>query len=134
MKQALLSLLLTTTVLTSSAALLGGKKEQKAEELGSELRRAPAKAQARQNPYAGRPEAVLAGKKLFDRHCASCHGPDGRGQDNAPDLRAPVIKNASPGTLFWFLRNGNIQEGMPAWSRLPDQQLWQLVTYLQSLD
>ncbi len=40
---------------------------------------------------------------------------------------------APPGVLFWFLKNGNLKEGMPSWSRLPDQRRWQLVTYLQTL-
>ena len=112
---------------------LSGKKLKKGTELGSELRQAPAAAQSRQNPYAGRPEAVLAGRKLFLRHCAQCHGLDGRGARKAPDLHSPIIQDASPGTLFWFLKNGNLKEGMPSWSRLPDQQRWQLVTYLQTL-
>jgi mono/diheme cytochrome c family protein len=62
-----------------------------------------------------------------------CHGLDGRGREKAPDLHAPFIQPVSPGRLFWFLKNGNLKEGMPSWSSLPDQQRWQLVTYLQSL-
>jgi cytochrome c oxidase cbb3-type subunit 2 len=99
----------------------------------SELAKAPAKASQRRNPYAGRPEAVAAGKKLFERHCASCHGEDGRGRDKAPDLHTPALRKLAPGVLFWFLKNGDIRQGMPSWSRLPDQQLWQLVTYLEAL-
>lgn len=102
-------------------------------ELEAELRKAPVAASSWQNPYAGQPEAILAGKKLFKRHCAECHGVDGRGQDKVPDLHSPIIQSASPGTLFWLLKNGNLKEGMPSWSRLPDQQLWQLVTYLLTL-
>ena len=112
---------------------LNGKKPPKAQDLGSELRQAPGVTQSWKNPYAGRPEALLAGKKLFLRHCGQCHGPDGHGRGKAPDLRSPVIQSAAPGTLFWFLKNGNLKEGMPSWSRLPDQQRWQLVTYLQTL-
>lgn len=119
-------------IFLSGQFVLGGKKPKKAQEFGSELARAPKAAQGWQNPYAGQPNAALAGRKLFDRHCASCHGPDGRGRDEAPDLRSPVVQNASVGTMFWFLKNGNIREGMPSWSRLPDQQLWQLVTFLQA--
>ncbi len=76
---------------------------------------------------------MLAGEKLYKRHCAECHGEDGGGRDKAPDLHSPVIQIASPGRLFWFLKNGNLKEGMPSWSNLPDQQRWQLVTYLQRL-
>ncbi len=94
---------------------------------------APSKVQSLQNPYAGKPEAIQAGKKLFARHCATCHGADAKGHEDAPNLFSPQVQNATPGAKFWFLKNGNLKGGMPAWSRLPDQQLWQLVSYLQSL-
>ena len=126
------ALLLSGFLLAGSLAR-GLQESRKSEAFRSELDRAPAAARARPNPYEGHAEAVQAGKKLFKRHCAECHGEDGRGQGRAPDLRAPVIQTASPGTLFWFLRNGNLREGMPSWSRLPDQRLWQLVSYVQTL-
>lgn len=112
---------------------LGRKKSATPSELGVELHKAPAAAAALKNPYAGQSDAVLAGEKLFRRHCAECHGLDGRGRDKAPDLHSAVVQSASAGTLYWFLRNGNLKEGMPSWSRLPDQQRWQLVTYIQTL-
>ena len=118
-----------------TAAVLLGRVEQteKAVRTDSELGAAPPKAATRENPYAGQEQAVQAGRKLYQRHCASCHGDDGRGIEKAPDLHAGPIRRTPPGSIFWYLRNGNIREGMPSWSRLPDQQLWQLVTYLQSL-
>ena len=94
---------------------------------------APAKARSLENPYAGKPEAVQAGKKLYTRHCASCHGADAKGREDAPSLFSAEVQNATPGATFWFLKNGNLKGGMPSWSRLPDQQLWQLVSYLQTL-
>lgn len=99
----------------------------------AELRRAPPSTRSLKNPFTGQPDAIAAGKKLFERHCAQCHGTNARGQDNAPDLHSQEIRNAPPGSLFWVLRNGRIRKGMPSWSRLPDQQIWQLVTYLQTL-
>jgi cytochrome c oxidase cbb3-type subunit 2 len=109
------------------------KQPKDAAALGSELARAPAEAHNWKNPYAGNPEAVTAGKNLYQRHCTKCHGDDGKGRDKAPDLHSSVVQEAAPGTLFWLLKNGNLKEGMPSWSRLPDQQLWQLVSYLQTL-
>jgi mono/diheme cytochrome c family protein len=121
-------------VFFSTALLAWSARQPKdATALGSELARAPAAARNWKNPFAGRPEAVMAGKNLYQRHCAQCHGDDGKGRDKAPDLRSCVVEQAAPGTLFWFLKNGNLKEGMPSWSRLPDQQLWQLVSYLQTL-
>ncbi len=44
------------------------------------------------------------------------------------------VRQASPGTLFWILTNGVVRRGMPVWSKLPEPQRWQLVTYLRSLN
>ena len=126
-----IALTIAMVMLVSQIGL--GKKDPKKGDLGSELRRAPISAQSLRNPYAGQDDAIRAGKKLYRRHCADCHGADGRGKEKSPNLSSPIIQSVTPGTLFWFLRNGNLSQGMPAWSRLPDQQLWQIVTFLQTL-
>jgi mono/diheme cytochrome c family protein len=95
------------------------------------LKQAPARAQKQKNPYAGNSEASLAGRKLFQRHCAGCHGEDGLGTADAPALQTQFVRTLSPGALVWFLKNGNLWRGMPSWSRLPEPQLWQIVTRLQ---
>ena len=97
------------------------------------IAQAPESARAIKNPFAGDPSSIAAGRKLYGRYCASCHGVDAQGLRKAPNLRAPLVQQAAPGALFWFLKNGDMKQGMPSWSRLPDAQLWQLVTYLQSL-
>jgi mono/diheme cytochrome c family protein len=86
------------------------------------------------NPYDSKDEARLAGMKLFERHCAECHGDAGVGTADAPSLRTGVVRSAAPGTLFTFLKNGNLRQGMPSWSALPAARVWQIVTYLNSLD
>jgi mono/diheme cytochrome c family protein len=93
---------------------------------------APAAWVARTNPFAGQPDAVRAGAKLFDRHCAPCHGHDARGGTHAVDLLIPEVQQARGGSLVWFLRNGNLGAGMPSWSGLPEQRLWQIARYLES--
>ena len=113
------------------SAAIGGA--QKSARLGGELGAAPAAAASRPNPYAGQPDAVLAGRKLFKRHCAECHGSEGRGRGKAPNLRSRTIQEAPDGTLLWFLRNGNLKEGMPSWSRLPAERIWQIVSYVKTL-
>ncbi|HJY86941.1 MAG TPA: cytochrome c [Candidatus Acidoferrales bacterium] len=125
--------LVLVSLLLLSAASGGAQKPRESEELGAELGKAPESAAVIRNPYAGQPDAIEAGRKLFKRHCARCHGPEGHGLDKAPDLRAPLIQNTAPGKLRWFLRNGNLKEGMPSWSKLPDERLWQIVSYLQTL-
>lgn len=94
---------------------------------------APEKARGRRNPFAGDPEAVAAGGNLFERHCAECHGRKAGGTKKGPSLLREEVQQATPGTLFWILSNGVVRRGMPVWSKLPEQQRWQLVTFLQSL-
>ena len=43
------------------------------------------------------------------------------------------VQNAEPGAIFWILTNGVVWRGMPVWSKLPEPQRWQLVTYIKSL-
>lgn len=98
------------------------------------LSEAPAAARAQKNPYAGQRDAILAGEKLFLQHCAGCHGDSAEGLRNAPNLRSAAVQNATEGELVWFLRSGNLAKGMPAWSGLPEQRRWQIVSYLKSLE
>jgi mono/diheme cytochrome c family protein len=100
----------------------------------SELAKAPEKARARTNPLEADPDAVTAGRKLFEGHCAECHGDTADGTKKAPSLRADEVQQATPGALFWILTNGVVRRGMPVWSKLPEPQRWQIVTYLKSLD
>ncbi len=132
MRNALLWLVLSA-LLSTCAGALGGQREQQSGVLKMSSIEAPARTALRQNPYEGQTEAIAAGRKLFRRHCAVCHGSEGRGQGKAPSLHSTIVQRVSPGALFWFLKNGNLREGMPSWSRLPDERLWQIVSYLKTL-
>jgi mono/diheme cytochrome c family protein len=55
------------------------------------------------------------------------------GGRKAPSLLAEQVQQATPGTLFWILTNGVVRHGMPVWSKLPEPQRWQIVSYLKSL-
>ena len=85
------------------------------------------------NPYAGQPEAVIAGAKLYRAHCASCHGATAEGHEMAPSLKTSRVHGRSDEALFAFLTDGDLKRGMPSWSRLPDERRWQIVAYLRSL-
>lgn len=124
--------LLASAALFCSVAIARKSRPTDAE-LAAKVRKAPAAASSWRNPYEGQSDAVAAGKKLFKHHCAECHAPEALEKSKAADLRSPALQNAPPGVLFWLLKNGNRGDGMPAWSALPDQQRWQLVTYLKSL-
>jgi mono/diheme cytochrome c family protein len=100
---------------------------------GDWLNDVPAREQQKTNPFQGQPQATQAGRLLFEDHCAQCHGDNAQGKNKRPSLRSVRLQSASEGSLHWFLVNGNVRRGMPSWSKLPDQQLWQLVSYLKSL-
>ena len=104
--------------------------------LYAELAKAPQKAVARQNPLASDHDAIAAGSKLYGMHCAECHGETGEGghgSKKGPSLRAEEVQQASSGTLLWVLTNGVVRRGMPVWSKLPEPQRWQLVSFIKSL-
>jgi len=97
------------------------------------LAEAPEKASEKKNPFEGDTQAVAAGGKLFEQHCADCHGSKAGGTRQGPSLLREEVQQATPGTMFWILSNGVVRRGMPVWSKLPEQERWQIVTFLQSL-
>jgi mono/diheme cytochrome c family protein len=141
MRAALFPILLAGLLISLSESSANGlswgqenrPNENRNAEVYSELRKAPEKARNRVNPFEKDPEAVAAGRLLFEDRCAECHGEKAEGGRKAPSLRAPEVQNATPGTLFWLLTNGVVRKGMPVWSRLPEPQRWQIVRYLKSL-
>jgi len=116
----------------SSLSQEGGSASNR-EDVYAPLRKAPKKAAGRRNPMENDPDAVSAGANLFAQHCAECHGEMAEGGRKAPSLLADPVQQATPGTLFWILTNGVVRRGMPVWSKLPEPQRWQLVTYIKSL-
>lgn len=123
-------LLLTLSVVAAQTISVPARKDNS---VYAELAKAPRKAAARQNPLHADPDAVAAGAKLFGLHCAECHGGMAEGGRKAPSLLAEQVQQATPGTLFWILTNGVVRHGMPVWSKLPEPQRWQIVSYLKSL-
>src|ERR1700740_1223542 len=86
------------------------------------------------------PSDVAAGKDFSREKCETCHAYDGGGRTpigsnefpRVPTLRSPAIAATSDGELFYHIRNGIRNTGMPAWN-LPDRQIWQLVSYIRHL-
>ena len=102
---------------------------------GTWLDKVPANDHGKSNPYQGKVDAVAAGRNLFEEHCSKCHGENAEGTTKRPSLRTPRIREeATAGDLHWLLINGNMKKGMPSWAKLPDPQIWQLISYLKSLE
>jgi mono/diheme cytochrome c family protein len=103
------------------------------ESVYDELKKAPDKYRGKTNPLANDTDAVAAGGVLFEEHCEECHGKAALGGRKAPSLRAEEVQNAEPGAIFWILTNGVVRKRMPVWSKLPEPECWQLVSYIKSL-
>ena len=99
---------------------------------GTLPQQAPERWAARQDPLDGEEGARQAGAKLYARECASCHGVHGEGVRRTPPLKRADIRQAPPGALFWVLENGSLRNGMPSFAHLPEQQRWQIVTFLRT--
>jgi len=124
------ALLLAVPVSAETKTAASSKKDSS---VYAVLAKAPKKAVARRNPMEKDPDVKAAGAKLFGMHCAECHGEMAEGEGKAPSLLADQVQQSTPGTLFWILTNGVVRHGMPVWSKLPEPQRWQIVTYLKSL-
>ena len=94
---------------------------------------APPSAAARKNPLAGQHAAVAAGEKIYASKCSNCHGKGGHGTGIVPSLVKGQAQKAKAGELFWFITQGDEDNGMPSWASLSDTQRWQVVTYIKSL-
>ena len=97
------------------------------------LAQVPERARVRKNPFVGDAQAAAAGGKLFQEHCANCHGEKAGGTRPGTSLLREGVMEAMPGTLFWIITNGVVRHGMPVWSKLPEPERWQIVTFIQSL-
>ena len=101
---------------------------------GEWLKRVPASEHSKTNPFEGQPDAVAGGRRVFLSHCSRCHGENAEGTKKRPPLHSDRVQHeATAGDLYWILTNGNMSKGMPPWTKLPDEQLWQVITYLKSL-
>jgi cytochrome c oxidase cbb3-type subunit 3 len=87
------------------------------------------------NPFAGDRVAAVEGRRLFTWfNCEGCHGTRAGG-GMGPSLRDVTwIYGGEDQDIFNSIAEGRAR-GMPAWgTRLPSEQVWKLVTYIQTLE
>lgn len=87
-----------------------------------------------QNPLANDPVALQDGRRLFDWYnCSGCHGGHAGG-GMGPSLRDPVwLYGNRDDQIYSSIAQGR-SRGMPAWgSKIPSQQIWELVVYIRSM-
>lgn len=85
------------------------------------------------NPLGRDAAAVEAGNKLFHERCAVCHGQQAQGSMASNLVVARSVRRGSEAGLFKLIRAGIPGTDMPPQSDLPEERLWQLVSYLRSL-
>jgi mono/diheme cytochrome c family protein len=103
----------------------------------------PPEADAAKNPLTVDARVLAAGKTVFKDKCQRCHGPAGTGDgpDADPDAREKMdltsAKGAdrnSDGVVFYKVMNGRRRPKMPAFKEeLTEQQVWSVVSYVQTL-
>lgn len=98
-------------------------------------------AQKLKNPIAPDAPSIEEGRKLYLRHCASCHGPSGKG-DGSMALAGGTPANltdetwdhgSSDGEVFVVIRDGTSSDMEPYKDRLAEKQIWQLVNFIRSI-
>src|SRR6266540_4137987 len=94
---------------------------------------APTATEPARNPFAGDPKAITDGAVLFRQECMFCHGVAARGGMRGPDLTTGSWSHggADP-DLFETISHGIPGTAMPA-NRLTENEIWQVITYLRTL-
>jgi mono/diheme cytochrome c family protein len=85
---------------------------------------------------------LIAGMKIYQQDCASCHGDVNRPHSALADAfypRAPQFVEDAPdmpeNQNFYIIDHGIRLSGMPAWiETLNDQQMWQVTAFLNHMD
>jgi mono/diheme cytochrome c family protein len=95
-----------------------------------------------QNPLGSSDAVLIAGMKIYQVDCASCHGDVNHPRATLADAfypRAPQFLDDAPDMPehqnFYIIQHGIRLTGMPAWKQsLSDQQIWQVTSFLSHMD
>jgi mono/diheme cytochrome c family protein len=94
------------------------------------------------NPVSATPESITAGKRIYQKSCAPCHGINGEGGPGndlipaAPDLTDDKWDHGSTdGEIFDNIKNGVAPNFnmTPFKDQLKDPGIWNVVNYLRSI-
>ena len=100
---------------------------------------APKAESARKNPVKISDKSLLAGQKLFQNSCVSCHGAKGEGDGVAGAFMNPkpanlrAMADAHPdGDFAYKIKTG--RGTMPGWKNtFSNTEVWHLVNYIKSM-
>ena len=129
-----LSVAVLFTVLIASAPGALSEEQSKVKWLS------PAPSAAKKNPIAPTQDSIAAGKKIYLKTCAMCHGKGGDADGPAvielnihpAKLSDPQLATESDGSLFWKITTG--KKPMPTYGkRFSETDRWHLVNYVRTL-
>jgi cytochrome c oxidase cbb3-type subunit 3 len=94
---------------------------------------APTQERPGESPFQKNAYGTAEGKRLFDQYnCSGCHAHGGGGMGPAL-MDDKWTYGSAPANIFESIVEGR-PNGMPAWrNKIPDQQVWELVAYIQSM-
>jgi mono/diheme cytochrome c family protein len=105
--------------------------------------RAHAQGAKPENPVPSDAASIAAGKKLYDKNCAECHGEMGKGDGPRAPYASPKPPNltdaewkhgSTDGDIFAVIQKGVKDTDMESFEKdIPARQLWDLVNYVKSL-
>jgi mono/diheme cytochrome c family protein len=101
---------------------------------------APAAEAQKKNPVAASESSLAAGRKIYLKTCAMCHGKTGDADGPAvielnihpAKLSDPKLATEPDGSLFWKITTG--KKPMPTYGkRISETDRWNLVNYIRTL-
>lgn len=100
---------------------------------------------SKESPLAPSSDDLREGRRLYEAHCARCHGPsgtgdgpDGKGLEPPPPNIAAFsdMPMASDGYLYWTIAEGGAPVGsaMPPFEGvLDEEQIWRVIAHLRRM-
>ena len=94
------------------------------------------------NPVAADAASVAAGKQLYEKNCANCHGKTGAGDGTMGEQLNPKPSNladadwkhgSSDGEIFKVIKEGVKGTGMKSFnSKMTEHQMWDVINYVRT--